>query len=164
MRRFRNLRDCDEYQRRPSDPVRKIESPASADARKGRGNFKGAAGAASISTPRGGPTSKQRSAGGCKWKRALNRHHASRWSQPRPLFVRAAKPTSVSQKRLWMFAGIFSFGFFDANADRSSGTKNEHRRTRMATGLDRMKLRQEQSHEQLACRREVHGQRRFNTT
>jgi hypothetical protein len=97
--------------------------------RKGWGNFKGAAGSVSISTPRGGPTSNQRFTG-CKWKRALNRDHASCWSQPRPLFVRNAKPTSVSQKRLWMFAGIFSFGFFDANADRSSGTINEHRRTR----------------------------------
>jgi hypothetical protein len=140
-----NLRDCDEYQRRPSDSLREIKSPASADARRGRGNFKGAAGAASISTPRGGPTSKRRFTGGCKWNRALNRDHASDWSQSRRLSVRNAERASVSQKRLWMFAGIFSFGFFDASADRSSGTKNGYRRTPMATGLDPMKLKQEQS-------------------
>jgi hypothetical protein len=45
-----------------------------------------------------------------------------------------------------MFAEIFSFGFFDASADRSSGTKNEYRQTPMATGLDDpTKVRQEQS-------------------
>jgi hypothetical protein len=47
------------------------------------------------------------------------------------------KPSSVMET-IWMFAGIQRFGFFDANADRSSGTKNQHERTPTATRLDRM--------------------------
>jgi hypothetical protein len=41
-----------------------------------------------------------------QWRTALKGGHARRWSQPRPLFVRNAKPTFVSRKRSWMFAGI----------------------------------------------------------
>ena len=54
MGRFGSFRGCDEHQRRPSDGA-VGDLPTSADAPKGLGQFQGAAGAAPILAPGGGP-------------------------------------------------------------------------------------------------------------
>ena len=71
---------------------------------------------------------------------------------PREPLVAAASPICPKCKAYFRFTETFLDvrHFFDLNEDSSSGTK-KYRRTLMATGLDRMKLRQEQSPLRAVC-------------